>query len=113
MVRCSSSIGGPSGEIRKGLSRTVALWFASVRWAADGHEAFLVEDCEVAPLPGGNKRNWFSPGAEECLSLDAVVSGFILQANTRQLNRTVRDPRSGAMVNQLRRLNELGLFEPP
>lgn len=83
------------------------------RWNADGREAFLIEDSEITPLPAGGKLNWFSPGAEDCLVLDTMVSGFVLQLNTRQLNREVRDPRAQTRENQLRAFNRRGLFEPP
>src|SRR5262249_29720307 len=42
---------------------------------------------EIVSLPGDAKRHWFSPGAEQQLNLDAVVSGFLLPVNTRQLHR--------------------------
>ena len=72
------------------------------RWREDGMDAVLVEDGEIVNLPGLANRHWFSPGAEECLTLDTVVNGFLLQLNTAQLNRG----------NQLRDLNGRGFFEP-
>src|SRR5206468_3345230 len=83
------------------------------RWDPDGLDATLVEDGEITRLPTSGRLHWFSPGAEDCLVLDSAVSGFVLQVNTRQLYRDVRDPRTGAAENQLRVLNRRGLFDPP
>jgi glucose/arabinose dehydrogenase len=83
------------------------------RWDADGRDATLMEDGEIANLPGPGKLHWFSPGAEECLSLETVTSGFVLQLNTRQLNRDLRDAQTGRTENQLRAWNHRGLLDPP
>ncbi len=74
---------------------THLMWFtgprvvraAAYRWAADGRDAALVEDSEIVPVPGPPGRRWFSPGLEQLLNLDFVVTGFLLPVNTRQLNR--------------------------
>jgi glucose/arabinose dehydrogenase/mono/diheme cytochrome c family protein len=89
---------------------THLMWFtgprlcraAAYRWAADGREAALVEDAEIAPVPGASRRQWFSPGVEEQLNLDFVVTGFLLPVNTRQLNRD----------QQLQNWNARGWFTP-
>jgi glucose/arabinose dehydrogenase len=83
------------------------------RWDSDGRDATLIEDCEVAEIPGAGRLHWFSPGVEECFTLETVVSGFVLQVNTRQVNRDARDPRTGTTENQLRAWNRLGLLDPP
>jgi hypothetical protein len=89
---------------------THLMWFtgprvvraAAYRWAADGRDAALVEDSEIVPVPGALKRNWFSPGVEEQLNLDFVVTGFLLPVNTRQLHRG----------GQIEDWNERGWFTP-
>jgi hypothetical protein len=72
---------------------------AAYRWNDAGGDAALVEDGEVIAI--GSKRHWFSPGTEECLRAETAVSGFVLQLNTRQINRAT-----------LRHWNELGILEP-
>ncbi|HEV8541396.1 MAG TPA: PQQ-dependent sugar dehydrogenase [Verrucomicrobiae bacterium] len=72
---------------------TQVLWFigprtargAAYRWNEDGKDADKVEDSEIISLPGDPRRRWFSPGAEENLNVDLVVSGFLLPLNVRQL----------------------------
>jgi glucose/arabinose dehydrogenase len=89
---------------------THVMWFtgprtaraAAYRWNADAQDANLVQDGEVVSLPGDSKRHWFSPGAEENLNLDLVVSGFLLPLSVRQVNRD----------NQLEQWNERGWFSP-
>ncbi len=74
---------------------TQVLWLTGARraratayrWDATGENATLVDEGEIVSLPGDPKRRWFSPGAEENLSLDLVVSGFLLPLNVRQINR--------------------------
>ncbi|MBI5801949.1 MAG: PQQ-dependent sugar dehydrogenase [Verrucomicrobia bacterium] len=89
---------------------THLMWFtgprlvraAAYHWTADARDAALVEDGEIVPVPGAPKRNWFSPGMEQQLNLDFVVTGFLLPVNTRQLNRG----------QQLENWNERGWFAP-
>lgn len=99
---------------------THLLWFtgprvaraAAYRWVSDGQDAHLIVDGEIAPLPGQPRRNWFSPGAEQNLNLDTVVTGFRVFLNTRQLNRDIADAHTGRFVNQLAEWNKRGWFEP-
>lgn len=89
---------------------THVMWFTgprlvragAYRWMTDGRDAELVEDAEIAPLPGQPKRHWFSPGREEQLNLDFVVTGFLLPVNARQINRD----------RQLEAWNDRGWFMP-
>jgi mono/diheme cytochrome c family protein len=109
-------------EIRPGQPfETHVYWFTSgrpragaYRWDADGRDATLVEDAEVLSLPRQPKRHWFSPGAEPMLDLETTITGFVLQLNTRQLNREVPAPRNfgEARANQLSLWNRRGWFEP-
>jgi hypothetical protein len=91
-----------------GCPRAVAY-----RWDADGRDASWVEDGEVVSVPGQPKLHWFSPGTEDCLNLATVTAGFLLQVNTRQLNRDVATSRTGTKESQLRSWNRRGLFDPP
>lgn len=90
---------------------TQVLWFtdsracraAAYRWAnGTAQDPKLVEEGEIIALPGDDKRHWFSPGAEENLNLDLVVTGFLLPLNERQINRD----------GQLESWNDRGWFAP-
>lgn len=89
---------------------TQVLWFtgpracraAAYRWGDATSDPKLIEEGEIIALPGDSKHHWFSPGAEEDLNLDIVVTGFLLPLNLRQLNRN----------QQLERWNEKGWFAP-
>jgi glucose/arabinose dehydrogenase len=85
---------------------------AAYRWRKDGQEADLVEDGEVVTQPGRSNLSWFSPGAETCWNPASATVGFILQLNTRQLNRGIRDGATGRTVNQIRRWMEAGWVAP-
>jgi glucose/arabinose dehydrogenase len=91
-----------------GCPRAVAY-----RWDEHERDASRVEDGEVVSMPGQRKLHWFSPGTEDCLNLETVTSGFLLQVNTRQLNRDVTTPRTETQESQLRSWNRRGLFRPP
>src|SRR5205814_1250981 len=60
---------------------------AAYRWRADGQDATLIEDSEIIPLPGDSSHRWLSPGPEEQLNLDYIVSGFLFPLSPRQLKR--------------------------
>ena len=99
------------GGARGGSSfETQVLWFngprnvraGAYRWNDTGDEAMLVVDGDFIPLPGQEKRHWFTPGTESNLNLDLVVTGFVLPLNTRQANRN----------HQLEAWNKKGWFEP-
>jgi glucose/arabinose dehydrogenase len=89
---------------------TQVLWFtgaracraAAYRWADAASDPKLIEEGEIISLPGDSKHHWYSPGAEENLNLDLVVTGFLLPLNLRQLNRD----------QQLEGWNEKGWFAP-
>jgi glucose/arabinose dehydrogenase len=72
---------------------------AAYRWNQSGEDAQLIEDGEVIAI--GSRRHWYSPGPEECLRLESMVSGFVLQLSARQLSRST-----------LRHWDKLGVFEP-
>ena len=90
---------------------TQVLWFtssrtcraAAYRWTENtAQDPTLVEEGEIIALPGDTKRHWFSPGAEENLNLDLVVTGFLLPLNERQIQRD----------GQLEKWNDRGWFAP-
>lgn len=89
---------------------THVFWFngprrvraGAYRWNGTDTEATLVADGEFIPLPGQEKRHWFTPGSEPNLNLDLVVTGFVLPLNTRQVNRDY----------QLEKWNRNGWFNP-
>lgn len=71
------------------------------RWDENQTGAALVEHSEIIPLPGSDSLMWFSPGAESSNNPELSLVGFVLQLNSRQLNRG----------NQLREWRERGWLD--
>jgi len=90
---------------------------AAYRWTPDNGAAALVEDGEIISLAGDSAHRWFSPGVEENLDLDSVVTGFVLPLSPRQLSRAalaqwndrgwIRPPLTSRQIDALPRLIRL------
>jgi len=93
---------------------THVFWFKgprSARWTPKGNDAHLVLEPEIISL-AQRKRHWVSPGFDENLNLDAVVAGFVLPMNVRQLNHDgAKDGVSAGLSNQLVRWSERGWLD--
>jgi uncharacterized repeat protein (TIGR03806 family) len=95
-------------------SNDVPVYGATYRWRDDQSDAELVtegqdHDLVITTRDGGTRtQRWHYPSRSECLSCHNRVAGPVLGVNTRQLNRRAADG-----VHQLRRWNDMGLFDPP
>jgi len=84
---------------------------ASYRWTPNGSDARLGLEPETISL-AQRKRHWLSPGFDENLNLDAVVAGFVLPMNVRQLNHDgAQDGVPAGLSNQLVRWSERGWLD--
>ena len=89
-------------------------------WNNEQTEAQLVEaggldrsyTIEDPSAPGGERRQvWHYPSRTECMFCHSRAAGFVLGLNTHQINRD--HDYGGAVDNQLRMLNHIGLFKQP
>jgi len=83
---------------------------ANYRWNEPGHDASLMDEMEIIRVKNTGV-NWFSPGSERCVNLRSTTAGFIVQINTRQLNREMVDSLTGTPRNQLLNWSERGFFD--
>jgi len=83
---------------------------ASYRVSLDNGDAELMEDGALTSLESsGNKAyHWFYPAVDDRLTIPSFNSAYIVDANTRQLNRVSADGQ-----NQIAKWNKVGLFASP
>ena len=102
-------------ETRFLVKTTNSAYGMTYRWRSDGSDADLVVDQgfdeEFQIEDGGTTRiqNWHYPGRQECMTCHNGAAGFALGFSTRQLNKV--STKTG--INQLIRLNTLGVLNPP
>ncbi len=91
------------------------IYGVTYRWRESNDDADLVAMGQEAELEfdDGNRQPWFFPGPQDCMTCHTHASGYVLGPNTRQLNREFHYPSTGKSDNQLRTLNQLGLFSTP
>jgi uncharacterized repeat protein (TIGR03806 family) len=84
------------------------------RWNEEQTDAALVESGgrEVEVDVDGYRQAWHYPSRSECRMCHTAAAGFVLGVSTPQMNRDVEEPGRGR-VNQLKRLERLGLFDAP
>jgi uncharacterized repeat protein (TIGR03806 family) len=100
------------------LDRSGNGYGVTYKWRPDGTDADLLLDGLMEKLPirspsGLPMMTWTYPSRGDCLVCHNPRAGFVLGANTRQLNRALAPGGASAANNQILAWNRLGLFTEP
>jgi uncharacterized repeat protein (TIGR03806 family) len=105
-------------ETRFMVRGTNGAWYGlTYKWRADNSEAdllpgSLLETNLITTATGTRTQVWFYPSRSDCLTCHNQTANSILGLRTCQLNGNYTYPASGITDNQLRALNNVGMFSP-
>ena len=105
-------------ETRFLVRGTNGNWYGlTYKWRADNSDADLLpgslqETNLITTATGTRTQVWFYPSRSDCLTCHNQTANSILGIRTCQLNGNYNYPDSGVTDNQLRALNNIGMFSP-